>query len=254
MPDQGIFGSDQSQPPNDSNSQQNSGDATKESLAILVGEGRKYKSVEDLAKAYLAADGFIEKLKEENGQLRTVAEKAKTIDEVLERISAKQPPKPDDTPKKAPEGMSAEHVAQIVRDQLTGMETERTRVSNMVKSDELMKQLFGDKAKEVFDREANTPELRKTLMALAATSPEKFVTLFKEETSSKGSQMDSKSSVNTGALDGSAASGRAADSGTKEFYDTLRRKDPKKYYSSAIQLQMNNAAVANPNKFFGRKA
>jgi adenosine deaminase len=55
-------------------------------LTALVGETQKYKTPEELAKAYANADQFIEQLKEENRQLREKATAAKTIDEVLERI------------------------------------------------------------------------------------------------------------------------------------------------------------------------
>ena len=64
--------------------------AIPESVSLLVGEGRKYKTLDDLAKAYLNADGFIEQLKAENQELRTKTVEAKTIDEVLERLSANQ--------------------------------------------------------------------------------------------------------------------------------------------------------------------
>lgn len=217
---------------------------------MLVGEGRKYQTVEQLAKAYMQADEFIETLKGENSQLREEVQKGATLDDVMKRLEAKPSGGTDQSAKTTQSGLSAEQVVSIVRAQLTGLETERTQQANLVKADAELKKLFGEKAKEMFEREAPTPELKKALMSLASVSPEKFVALFVP----KGQQQttDNSTSVNTAALQGAAASGREADPTCKEFYDNLRRKEPRKYYSQAVQIQMNKAAVANPNKFFGR--
>jgi hypothetical protein len=243
-------GSDQSQTPNEKAAQAN-GDNLGESVAILVGEGRKYKTIEELAKAYVHIDGFAETLKSENATLREQLAKASTLDDVLERLKAPAPSQSDQTDGKSQSGLTVQDVAKIVSDTLTGMESQRTREGNLLKADTAMKQLFGEKAKEVFDKEASTPEMRKALMELATVSPEKFVAVFAPGRSSAASA-DNKTSVNTGALENFSASGRSADATCKEFYDEMRRKDPAKFYSHSVQLQMNKAAVANPSRFFNR--
>lgn len=232
------------------------GDPTTGPLALLVGEGRKYRNVEDLAKAYMSADEFLERIKGENATLRDELKRSKTIDDVLERLKAEPSGTPADKGEQKQQptaGVSAQEVARIVREQLTGAETERTRQTNLVKADAAMRKLFGDKAREVFDKAADVPEKRKALMELASVAPETFVQLFVPH-GSQGSQVDSGSSVNTAALTGGMASGRDADPSCKEFYDTMRRKEPSKYYSHDMQIKMNRAAEANPDKFFGRSS
>lgn len=225
-------------------------------LAILVGEGRKYKTVDELAKAYVSIDDFAEKLKGENASLRTEVTKAKTLDEVLERLKAEsgsaaqdQGANKVDASKGAP-GLTTTDVAAIVRSTLTGMESTRTKEANLLKADAEMRKLFGDKAEAMFQKEASTPEMKKALMDLASVSPEKFVALFRPA-KVDGSSVDHGTSVNSAALGNEQASGRATDPGCKEFYNELRRKKPSEYYSQAMQLQMNKVAVANPDKFFG---
>lgn len=259
MPDQapGIFSaSDKTQSPEvkqESQATQTQGDP-QSPLAILVGEGRKYKTVEELAKAYIAADGFVERLKGENSTLRTEVAKGKTLEEVLERLKAESGSATQDqgankaVVSKDAQSLTTNDVAAIVRSTVTGMETARTRESNLMKADAEMRKLFGDKAEEMFKKEASTPEMRKALMELASVSPDKFVALFRPAQAT-GSSVDHGTSVNSAALSNEQASGRAADPGCKEFYDQLRRKEPSKYYSQAIQLQMNKAAVADPTKF-----
>jgi hypothetical protein len=257
MSDKDIFdsSSDKSAPDTNTPNQTaaTSGDPTTGPLATLVGEGRKYRNVEDLAKAYLSADDFIERIKGENAELRTQLGKARTIDEVLERLKAPPPGTSQDKDEKTSQasGLSVDDVRQIVSETLTSADATRTRDGNLRKADAEMKRLFGDKAKDVFDKEATTPEMRKALMQLAAVSPEKFVALF-APTKPGATSMDTSTSVNTAALGSVSTTGRASDGECKEFYDNLRKTKPAEYYSQAVQLRMNKAAVANPNKFYGR--
>ena len=259
MSDKGMFASsDQSQSPEvkqEVPAIQTQGD-TQSQVAILVGEGRKYKTVEELAKAYLASDGFIEKLKGENSVLRTEVAKAQTLDQVLERLKQDQGSAARDQGaskvdvSQGTPGLTQTDVAAIVARTLTGMETARTRETNLKTADAEMRKLFGDKAEEMFKKEASTPEMRKALTDLASVSPDKFVALFRPVTQA-GSTVDHGTAVNSAALGNEQASGRAADPGCKEFYDHLRRTKPASYYSQAMQHQMNKVAVDAPNKFFG---
>lgn len=256
MADQASVFSDDKSTPESKQVAGTGGDPTTGPLAILVGDGRKYRNVEDLARAYMSADEFIERMKGENATLRDELAKAKTIDDVLQRLKAEPSGSPADKGDKTQQpsaGVSAQDVARIVREQLTGAETERTRQANLVKADAAMRTLFGEKAKDTFDKAADTPEKRKALMELASVAPDQFVALFKPA-GSQGSQVDSASAVNTAALTGGVASGRDADESCKEFYDALRRKEPHKYYSHDVQIKMARAAEANPNKFFGRSS
>lgn len=259
MPDQGsVFGaSDQTATTNQIPVTHTpaQGDTLGESVKLLVGEGRKYKTVEELAKAYLNVDEFVETLKGENATLRDEVKKGATLDDVLKRLKDAPSGGGDDNATKPNQsGLSAQDVAKIVRDQLTGLETQRTKQSNLIKADAAMKKLFGEKAKEVFEKEAATPEMRDAMMALASVSPDKFVALFGAGQAAATSQVDGSTSVNTAALNIQSGAGRENDPSCKEFYDALRRKEPAKYYSSTVQLQMNRAAVADRNKFFGARS
>ncbi len=252
-PDQGsVFsGSDQGQPP-EVNAAAAKADSLPEAVALLVGEGRKYRTLEDLAKGYVAADGFVETLKGENATLRTEIAKAATLEEVMKRLKAEPSGGNQDPVAQPSPGMSAVDVAKIVREQVSGIATEGTRNANLQKADASMKQLFGEKAKEMFDAQATSPEKRQALMALAAVDPATFIAVFAPQAKSGTSQVDGSTNVNTAALNLQANSGRATDPGCKEYYDTLRKAKPAEYYSSAVQLQMNRAAGADRSKFFGK--
>jgi hypothetical protein len=249
-----VFGSDQTQTPTpEANTSKTGSDTTDTPLAILVGEGRKYKSVEELAKATLHLDDFAEKLKSENAQLRDEVKKAKTIDEVLQRLEQPKASTQDQGADEGRKGLTADAIAKIVDSVLTGRETAKSRYENQLKADAELKKLYGEKAGEVFAKHADTPEKKKALTELASVDPTTFVKLFSPGTQAQSTRTDTGTTVNTAALEQTNQSGRAMDSGTKEFYDAMRRKEPRKYYSQAVQAEMSKAAHANPEKFFGRK-
>lgn len=224
-----------------------------EKLALLVGEGRKYATTDALAEAYLNADQFIETLKEENARLRAERKRAEVLEEQLKRISEAESTSTStqgkDTAANTAAGMSEEDIARIVEQHITGRETAKTRAANLEKADSLMRAKFGDRAKEIFAKEANTPELMESYKKLAETAPEKFIALFTSETS-QTQQTTSASTVNT-ASEKLVPAGSSAEPGTKAYYNALRREKPEVYYSQQTQMQMLKDAE-NREKFYGR--
>lgn len=217
-------------------------------LALLVGEGRKYKTQAELAKAYMNADEHISRLAEENRQLREQVVSGKTLDDVLERIEANRKAEGDTTPVK-PQGVSADDIAKIVEQTITGRETARTRDANQKKADQMLKAQFGEKAVEVFRASASTPEKAKALSELAAVDPDAFMQLFKGEPY-KGNPSDGSNTRSDAVAKPTVSTQQV---GTKAYYDEMRRKDPAKFWASTTQLEMHKAAQADPNKFWGRR-
>lgn len=218
--------------------------STDEALSALVGEGRKYKTVEELAKAYVNADSFIDTLKAENRELKDKTVSAKTIDDVLERLSQQQHETTDDS--QAP---SVADITKLVEQAVTGLESRRQKESNLLHADALMKEAFGEKAAEKFAAVAVTPELKRVYMDLAAADPSKFVALFGVGSKGPGQTVDTGSGSSASSYQGQT---RVAQFGTKEYFDEVRKKDPKKYYSQAFQVQMDKAVRTDPAKYYGK--
>lgn len=222
---------------------------------VLVGEGRKYKTVEELAKAYLNADNFIEQLKDENRQLREKMVESKTVDDVLSKLESSLAASNDKGANTSTTGLDAQAVMKLVEQTVTGLETRKSKESNLVKANEMLKAQFGEKYREVYECEASTPELRETYKRLAEVSPEKFIALFGGKSDgnlSTGSVTDSGNRVNSAVTTNLGQGNRATTPGTKEYYNEMRRKDPSKYYSQAVQLEIHKAAIENSKLFYGR--
>jgi hypothetical protein len=91
-----LFTDDQTTEHSDKNTP-NQGSVAGDTLAELVGEGKKFKTVEDLAKSKVQADQFIEQLKTESAEMRrrlteleASAGKSRTIEDVLNAVKGAQ--------------------------------------------------------------------------------------------------------------------------------------------------------------------
>jgi hypothetical protein len=231
--EQNIFeGQDQGQTP----APKTEGDSL---LTALVGDKQKYRSVEDLAKAYVNADGFIEQLKEENKKLREEVTKAKTVDEALQQLQQKQQEEQKPTPS---ETYTADDIAAIVDQRLSGMEVAKSREQNMLKADKLMREKFGEKATEVFNNVAIGPK-RAVLTELAATDPDMFVALFE-------SKVPVQATPDTGSFVAPPSGSSTAD-WSKGWVSEVRKKDPNRYYSQDFQVELQKRVIANPSGYFG---
>lgn len=223
-----------------------------EIVAALVGEGKKYKTHDDLAKAYINADSFIEQLKAENRELKEKAASAKTVDDVLERLQQQHNAQSDDN-QVTQKNVSAADLTKLVEATVTGLETQKQRHANLLKADALMKKEFGEKATEKYSQVAVTPELQKVYTDLAAVDPIKFVSLFTGGVKPEQTTAD-MGGVNTDVNFSQANnSGKTTTPGTKEYYDNVRRSDPAKYYSQSFQLEMDKTVRGKPDLYYGKR-
>ncbi len=217
-----------------------------EMVAALVGEGKKYKTVDDLAKAYVNADTFIETLKAENRELKEKATAAKTVEDVLERLQQQQATTTTDH--SAP---SVSDLTKLVEQTVTGLETQKQRNGNLKVADQKMKEVFGEKAADVFNTAATTPELRKVYMELAAVDPDKFVMMFTGK-KAENVGVDTGGGVNSAAQHASP-SPRVNTVGTKDYFDNIRRTNPSLYYSQEFQVNMDKSVRSNPDLYYGKR-
>lgn len=227
---------------------------SEELVATLVGEGKKYKTVSELAKAYMEADEFIDTLKSENQQFREKLASSKTVEDVIQRLEAGRTAAPVDKPEDkgtSKEALSADAIAKIVRETVTGLKSQEVKQANLLKADAELRKIYGDKTQEVFNQRADTPEKKAALKLLAEADPSQFLLLFKEGKAPASGAADGSSTRNSAAVGDTNASHRVNDPACKEYWTELRRKEPKKYYSQAEQLRMNRLATADPGKFFG---
>lgn len=221
-------------------------------VAALVGEGKKYRTIDDLAKAYVSADDFIETLKAENRELKEKATAAKTVDDVLERLQQQPATRPDDN-QVAKKAVDVADLTKLVEAAVTGLESQKHKRENMLKADALMKEAFGEKAAAKFAEVAVTPELHRVYTDLAAVDPIKFVSLFTGGTPASNTVADTGGVNTTVNFSTTNPSSRVNTQGTKEYYDNVRRTNPSLYYSQEFQLGMDTTVRKNPDLYYGKR-
>lgn len=150
--------------------------SAEEALGALVGEGKKYATPQELAKAMLHAQTHISVIESENADLRSRSDNSKAIQEALERLTSgqhqQQAPAPDQS--KAPDVDVAKTVQELLADELG----KREQAANRQQVIQHFKQEFGGKAGEMFGTMAK--ELGFTVEQLenyAATNPQALIGL-----------------------------------------------------------------------------
>lgn len=217
----------------------------------LVGEGKKFKSPEDLAKAKLESDRFIEQLKEEPKQLREDLERLAEENRLLKEI-AKQV-KDNGSPAQ-PEQKTTESESPVIdleariRETLKKTAEEAKREENINRVSEAMLQAYGsqEKAKEVLVQKASELGVGvEFLQDVAARSPKAFFQTVGVNEVPRSQQTSAGSTVNTAAM-GSAGT----KANTYQWYQQLRKDNPTLYHSPKIQTQMMNDALAKGEAFY----
>lgn len=209
-------------------------------VAELVGEGKKFKSVDDLAKGKLEADKFIEKLTVENKALREALDSEGSPDEVLKRINALLQSKggsenataqTGNQPQK--ESLTEEKVLEL----LSKKEREDRLKNNVNSFNASVNKAFGPKTAEVIaarlDELGMEQDVYKDLVQRNPNAALRILGL--KDSGVSGTSMES--SVNTEAYFGEAGKGNG-EVQNFAYFNKLRRELGERYYEPHIQKQV----------------
>lgn len=200
-------------------------------VSELVGEGKKYKTVEDALKALPHAQNHISVLESENAELRKKLEmNQESVDEILTRLREADRPK-FSRQETEPETKPDVPVERIVEELLTKREKQSKIKHNLDEADKLMKAKFGTKAVEVLSSKANELGVSvDTLAGIASQSPRAFMEYFKEHSSFNPNH--TSSTVNSESLEAGSNNGGARG---KSYWDNLRRTNYNEYMTPRNQ-------------------
>ena len=229
-------------------------------LAELVGEGRKYSSVEELAKAYKHADQAIEQRNRELAALRDELGRRLDTEELFNRLGQNRDPSPLDIPsrestppveepKSAP--LDNEALAKRIREELERANNEQRIKTNLNSVESKLLEAYGDSQKALEVVKLKAQELGVSvefLQSVAAQSPKAFLAqLGLDNTSNQAPAVAPRNDINPRALN--ETSGRVKE-GTYAYYENIRKTDPKAYYSPKIQIEMHKKATELGRAFF----
>ena len=210
---------------------------TEAELANWVGEDRKYKTVDDLAKAYANADKHIatleadaKRLREENQEIATKSRSVEEILEALKREEVTPPVVPQSSSNPKPEV----DIDSLLEQKLSEREIMLKKKEAVDTTWKIMDDAFGDRTNAslaVKQYVGDNPERKAVVNSLAISDPAGLLKLL-------GKDIERKP---TSFVDGKKTSGGQVNLESKltwEVAHNLRKTDPKLYYSHAFRKRM----------------
>jgi hypothetical protein len=226
------------------------------SLEQLVGEGKKFKSVEDLAKAYANANNHIDELRTDLQSTREF------ISEELRKLAEQRnqappvPPIPEtgsnlNPAPVAPSGGPVEDLDTRIAKALEERDTLKRLQGNANLVQEVLVERLGDvnKAAEAVVAKARELGLSPSDMKeLAAKSPKAFLTTM-------GIDADSKPTSHSTPAPSSDVNPHNINAGAPKpnsyaYFEQIRKSDPKLYWNPKTQAAMHKAAQDLGDGFF----
>ena len=218
------------------------GELPQENVLDVKIEENKKKGVEELAKGKAHADQFIEHLK---GELATMkkdldealdeANKRKSAEAVLEELKTRQSQKDVAENAEEPTGSSlnSETIKSLVKESISEEQRKVVFQANVQEVDRAIKEKYGDKGKEFIANKATELGLTVAeLGGLAAKSPSGFFNLV-------GMAVETRTPAPTkGTITPGTQLSNQPKAGTKAYYDVMRQKDKKLFYTPAVQAQL----------------
>ena len=213
----------------------------KDHLVTLVGDDKKYKSADELAKAYVYASTHIDNLEEENKDMRV---REKSLHEIIKGF--RTPEDPVEQVESLPQGTDATNVIdldQVERRVKQTLDNERA----IEKANSIQEQSFAKLDEEygskdvglmaVSDIIKHNPSVRTIIDSLAETDSDAFIRFIKSyNTSNVPTQIQNTPGVlNVPSAD---AINTSDGSLTAEHARELRKKNPKEYYSQEFQATL----------------
>lgn len=222
-------------------------------LAELVGEGKKYANEGELAKAYYHAAKTIDQRNEELANTRAELAASAKVEELLSRVRTPEPPIEKNgaeahQPAK-PASLSTEDVAKVVQEQIKAERENSKATENVESVAAKLIEIYGDrdKANDVVKQKAAELGVSVTfLQSTAVQSPKAFFELIGLGQPAGNPAGPTKGNLNPAAL----SSNPSVKAGTYQFYESMRKENPKQYNSPLTQAQMHKDAIANPDAFF----
>lgn len=219
----------------------------------LVGEDKKYQHPNDVAKAYVHIEGHAKTLENENASLRARLDALEAANkQPTPPMNDQDGPKGGDNPPRNPGDLNPRvdenDFRSRIRDEVKALNESERAAHNVDTAARKMAEVYGDaqKANEAVRKRAQ--ELGVTidwLKETAARSPAAFFTTMGITDGGSRSTPAPRNEVN---LDRDA-SGRKKNF---DYYDQIRKDNPKLYFSATMQREMQSQAKAQGSEFYTR--
>ncbi len=206
----------------------------------LVGDGKKFKDVKELAKGKAEADRYIELLKSRLDEAQKEVNTRTSLDSFLKEIKNKDTNPPPVSPPQVVDpkpGLDDSELEKKLEELIARREATRSTQTNLEKVQSVLSEQFGADAKVVINKKAKELGMSLSeLESLAAKSPSAFYRLVDVQEQPRGqvgfsaprSQINSQTQQVHGIKN-------------KAYFDKLKQTDPKKYNNPQTTVEMIKA-------------
>lgn len=255
-----IFTNDVGNVPSDNGGNADNQNENVNYLDELVGEGRKYASIDELAKGYAHLQRFNEQVKKEAGGLRSDLSSRLALEELVNKLASTQSQRDgvsnqalnnntdtmndrmnnDGFDNKATNQVSRDDIAKLVRESLSEEQTRRTREQNRASVVQEMRKAWGnDYVDRLRDVQRDLGLSDTALNDLAEQAPAVF---YKAVIGTVSAPVNPNNGIAPRSEVNAAASAMRQGSSAvdREFNDLekLRETDPRTYWSPSIQNKL----------------
>ena len=222
----------------------------------LVGEGKKYRTVEDLARAAVEKDRFIDQLKNENGEMRSDLNTRLSVEDQLRQFNESRQRTPAGESEPTPPAPAREEapkpdLGKLIREEVTNMSREQQAQANLSAVSDRLVQLYGSEENAAKVTREKAVELglgSDFLKEVAARSPKAFYAQLGITDNPRPSTPPApRGTTNPEAL---SRTGGQAKEGTYAYYQEMRRTNPGLYHSPKVQQQKMQDAKRLGDDFY----
>lgn len=215
---------------------------------LLVGDGKKFKDEEDLAKGKYEADQFIERLLREKEEMRKDMEARLSLEELVsklgsENVADRQPAQ------KAGEGRNSENsneqekvsIDELFEKAFERKQAELNHQKNLLEVEAELKKAWGSNYASMLQKAVQELQVSPTFVDdVAARSPKAALSLL---LATKQKEVHNPAPPRTGVNTFNISSASTGDR-SKAYYQKLRKENPKQYWSAKVQMEMHELALA----------
>lgn len=216
-------------------------------LEELVGEGKKFKTVDELAKGKWQSDDYIETLKAKITALEAQTANGMNVEKLREEILRLNAGKDDNgggQPPVQPSVPSTPDIEDVVLQTLRKTEAERAVQTNTQTTIAKMKEVWGkDAGTKLAEVASEINTSVEALREIAAQSPQMFYRL-------TGLDQDRTPSGGTTVPTSSVRFESRTPDRTAKYYRELRKTNPALYKETSTQIQMHRDAQRLGESFF----
>lgn len=233
-------------------------DPTKNYLEELVGENRKFRSTEDLARGKAEADAYINQLKAQLDEAKQELRTRESLEELLtKRETPKFAPRNEDQPQvdhtmemdRNVNEFTPEKLEALLEEKLTQRESQRSRERNFTTVQADLNKAYGANTQVVLTKVQEELGVSKDwLNALAGDNPKAFMKLV-SDTAPKSTQSPSLFAPPTSQIRSDAFRPDDTMRGWA-YYQKLKASNPKEYESERVQMDMHRDALKLGERFY----